>query len=30
MTNRTQLVLDTWSRLPQEVCDITAFIETEA
>ena len=30
MTNRTQLVLDTWSHLPQEVRDNTAPIETEA
>ena len=29
-TNRTQLVLDTWSHLPQEVRDVTAPIETEA
>ena len=29
-TNRTQLVLDTWSHLPQEVRDNTAPIETEA
>ena len=29
-TNRTQLVLDTWSHLPKEVRDITAPIETEA
>ena len=29
-TNRTQLVLDAWSHLPQEVRDTTAPIETEA
>ena len=29
-TNRTQLVLDAWSHLPQEVRDLTAPIETEA